>query len=87
MDYKKAIASLTPEIYQNMKRAVETGRWPDGRTVTTEQRTNALQAIIAYDQLHKPENERVGYIHTEKHQHCGSDGAEDDAQELVWKND
>ena len=74
MDYQQMIKTMTPEIYQNLKTAVELGKWPNGQKLTPEQRQTCLQAVIAYDQLHKPEEERVGFIHTEKHEHCGGDG-------------
>jgi uncharacterized protein YeaC (DUF1315 family) len=62
MDYLQAIESLTPEIYQRLKRAVELGKWPDGNVLTREQRANALQAIIAWDDRHRPPGDRIGFI-------------------------
>ena len=64
MDYEQLIDSLTPDIVERLRRSVETGRWPDGRALTPEQRENSLQAIIAWDQRQLPEDERVGYIDT-----------------------
>ena len=77
MDYQQLLKTLTPDIYENLKRAVELGKWPNGDALTPEQRETYLQAVIAWDALHKPEQERVGYIHTEKHDHCG-DGDDHD---------
>ena len=62
MDLKQLIAQLTPEIYRNLKLAVEIGKWPDGRAVTTEQRELCMQAVIAYEVQHFEEHERTGYI-------------------------
>ena len=31
MTLDELIQSLTPEMYQNLRTAVELGRWPDGR--------------------------------------------------------
>ncbi len=62
MDYEELIDSLTPEVVERLKRGIETGRWPDGRPVTPEQRENSLQAVIAWEQRRLPEEERVGYI-------------------------
>ena len=62
MKYQDLVRQITPELYATFKRSLETGRWPDGNALTDEQREHCLQALIAYDQLHKPENERVGYI-------------------------
>lgn len=62
MDVKQLIAQLTPEIYRNLKSAVEIGKWPDGRALTTEQRELCMQAVIAYEVQHFEESDRTGYI-------------------------
>ncbi len=62
MNYQDLVEQITPELYTTFKRALELGRWPDGREMTAEQREHCLGAVIAYDQLHHAEQERVGYI-------------------------
>jgi uncharacterized protein YeaC (DUF1315 family) len=62
MEYEQLIDSLTPDVVERLRRGVETGRWPDGRPVTPEQREHSLQAIIAWEQRRLPEEERVGFI-------------------------
>ena len=63
MDLKQLIQNITPEIYQNLKRAIEIGKWPDGREVSTEQRENAMQAVIAYEIEHNlADQQRVGFV-------------------------
>jgi uncharacterized protein YeaC (DUF1315 family) len=62
MDYRQLIENMNPAVYQSLKRSVETGRWPDGRSLTAGQREAALQAVIAWGKLHLPETEQVGYI-------------------------
>ena len=62
MEYQDYVDSLTPDIVDRLRRGIETGRWPDGRPLTPEQREHSLQAVIAWDQSHRPEHERVGYI-------------------------
>lgn len=57
-----AIANITPEIYQNLKLAVEIGKWPDGRKLTQEQKELTLQALIAWEIQNLPEEERIGYM-------------------------
>ena len=86
MDYQKLVKSMTPDVYENLKQAVELGKWPNGERLTPEQRQECLQAVIAWDSLHKPEQERVGYIHTEKHQHCADDDttAPDEPRPIKW---
>lgn len=63
MNLDDLIASMTPEIYQNMKDALELGRWGDGRVLTPEQKEYSLEAMIRYEHLVGiPETERVGYV-------------------------
>lgn len=62
MQFDDMINTITPETYQNLKRAVELGKWPDGVRLTQEQREQCMQAVIAYDAKHLPEEERVGHI-------------------------
>lgn len=57
---------LTPEIVASLKRAVELGKWPDGRRLTREQTATCLQAVIAWESKHLPETERTGYIAKEE---------------------
>lgn len=62
MDFDDMIRTITPEIYENLKRAVELGKWPDGKLLTKEQLEMSMQAIIAYDHQNLSEQERVGFI-------------------------
>lgn len=57
MDLKQIISTMTPEIRDNMARAVEIGRWPDGTRLTDEQRSNTLQAVIAWDAYYGDETD------------------------------
>jgi len=71
MDIVRLLNSLTPDIYQNLKRAVELGKWPDGRRLTKEQRHTCMQAMIAYEHRHLPPQEHTGYIPPKPHEPCG----------------
>lgn len=63
MELEQLIKSLSPEVYQNLRTAVELGRWPDGRLVSKEQREYCMQAIIYFENIHNvPETERVGFM-------------------------
>ncbi|MDP2225861.1 MAG: YeaC family protein [Moraxellaceae bacterium] len=59
---EKMLAALTPDLVQSFKRAIEIGKWPDGRRLTDEQRATCMQAVIAWEHHHLPEDQRVGYI-------------------------
>lgn len=62
MQFQQLIDTITPDIYANLQRAIEIGKWPDGRTLNAEQRELCMQAIIAYEAKHVPESERTGFI-------------------------
>jgi uncharacterized protein YeaC (DUF1315 family) len=66
MDYKAAIEQMTHAQYEALKRAVELGKWPNGEPVSPDQRQNALQAVIAWGELHLPPEDRVGFIDRSK---------------------
>ncbi|MDX1804036.1 MAG: DUF1315 family protein [Alcanivorax sp.] len=79
--FDELIASMTPEIYHNMRRALELGKWPDGRTLTAEQKELCMQAVIAWENRHLPEQERTGYME----QACKSQSMEDQEQPVTLK--
>ncbi len=62
MDFQQLIAYITPEIYENLKRAIELGKWSNGVRLTREQLEHSMQAIIAYEEKHIAPNERTGYV-------------------------
>jgi uncharacterized protein YeaC (DUF1315 family) len=53
---------LTPEIVANLRKAIELGKWPDGKRLTREQLETSMQAVIAWEAKHLPQTERSGYI-------------------------
>lgn len=91
MDYHQLIANITPAIHASLKRAVEIGRWPDGRRLSAEQRALCMEAVIAYEASNLSQAERVGYIDRGRkaegevcasHDHADS---HDQPQPLQWK--
>lgn len=84
MDYQQLIDSMTPDLYERLKQAVETGRWPDGRAVTPEQRQHAMQAVIAWGEKHLGEEQRVGFI--DKGHKAGDACDDPEEKPLNWKN-
>lgn len=48
MQYDDVLRAMTPEIYERMKSAVETGRWPDGQKLTDAQKENAMELVMVY---------------------------------------
>ena len=86
MDLDHLLAHITPAVYETLKQAVATGRWPDGNRLDATQRELCLQAVIAWGARHLPEAERVGHIPTRSHAHCGGGGEVSTAepQPLKW---
>ncbi len=56
------ISNITQDVYESLKLAVEIGKGPDGRKLTQEQKELSLQAVIAWELKHLPEEERTGYM-------------------------
>jgi uncharacterized protein len=83
MDFQQLIDSITPEIYESFKKAVELGKWPDTRPLSAEQRELCMQAIIAYEQR-VPAEQRTGYV-PPKTTACNTDLPDDHLDELVDK--
>jgi uncharacterized protein len=61
-EFTDILEMLTPEVHQNLKRAVEIGKWADGTPLSREQRELCMQAVIAYEARHCSAEERTGYI-------------------------
>ena len=59
---QRLIENINPEIHDNLKTAIELGRWSTGERLTPEQLNNCLQAVIAYENENLKEVDRVGYI-------------------------
>ncbi len=78
------VEQITPEIHQRLKRAIELGKWPDGRRLSQDEKEASLQAVIAYEAHHLPEKERVGYIdRSKKDTPCES--ASDTKKTIKWQ--
>ncbi|WP_339499347.1 YeaC family protein [Pseudomonas silesiensis] len=80
--FNEMISNITPEIYQNLKLAVEIGKWSDGNKLTAEQRELSLQAMIAWEIQNLPEDQRTGYMGV---QECGSKSIE--VPNILFKSD
>ncbi|HAV48170.1 MULTISPECIES: YeaC family protein [Psychrobacter] len=63
MDKQTILASVTPEVVEKFRQAIELGKWPDGRKLTPEQRETCMQAVMVWEHEHLPPAERTGYIH------------------------
>ncbi|MGY2572838.1 YeaC family protein [Vibrio sp. C8] len=48
MDANQLVAAITPEAYERLLFAVETGKWPEGTSLSPEQRDSCMQAVMLY---------------------------------------
>jgi uncharacterized protein len=69
MDIETLVSRLGPEEYEALRRAVELGKWPDGRRLSGEDREMLMQAMIAWEAKHLPEHQRTGHMEAPD---CGS---------------
>lgn len=84
MDLKQLLDSITPEVYESLKRAIELGKWPDGRVLGSGQKELCIQAVIAYD-ARKPADQRTGYV-PPKTTACEPPAPDDDRPKPIqWK--
>ena len=60
------VESLTQDMVDDLRRAIELGKFPDGRVVSEKQKELMIEATIRYDALKLPEEERTGFIHRKK---------------------
>ncbi|MFK7974551.1 MAG: YeaC family protein [Halioglobus sp.] len=92
MDYNELIDAMTPELYERMRRALEIGKWPDGKPLTPQQREQTMQAVILWGERHLESQERVGFIGKKKKEGEDCDSAPGSASDrdensiLQWKD-
>jgi uncharacterized protein YeaC (DUF1315 family) len=59
MDIEQVLKAMTPEIYDRLCYAVETGKWPDGTGLNQAQRDQALQAVMLYQSRHNSQPQHM----------------------------
>ncbi|CAH0539338.1 YeaC family protein [Vibrio marisflavi] len=59
MDTERLLDAMTPEAYEKLTYAVETGRWPDGTKLSKEQRDSCMQAVMLYQSKHNVEAQHM----------------------------
>ena len=48
MNVEVLVNSMTPELYERLRLAVETGKWPDGTVLEPAQREQTIQLVMLY---------------------------------------
>jgi uncharacterized protein YeaC (DUF1315 family) len=59
MDAEQLINAITPEAYERLLYAVETGKWPEGTPLSQEQRDLCMQAVMLYQSKHNAEAQHM----------------------------
>ena len=53
------LAAMTPEVYDRLASAVETGKWPDGVALTQDQKDNCLQLVMLWQARHNTDAQHM----------------------------
>ncbi|KJY83118.1 hypothetical protein TW81_08885 [Vibrio galatheae] len=59
MDAEQLIDAITPEAYERLLFAVETGKWPEGNVLSQQQRDSCMQAVMLYQSKHNAEAQHM----------------------------
>ncbi len=59
MDANQLVAAITPEAYERLLFAVETGKWPEGTALSQEQRDSCMQAVMLYQSKHNKDADHM----------------------------
>lgn len=86
------VKNITPSLYEQLKTAVETGKWLDGNPLTEEQKEHSLQLVIAYQNEFNTQPEhfsinKSGEIHMVAKQQLRSQFAESNEDDDLHRID
>ena len=59
MNAEQLLNAITPEVYDRLVYAVETGRWPEGTPLSQEQRDSCMQAVMLFQSKHNTEAQHM----------------------------
>lgn len=59
MDAEQLINAITPEAYERLLFAVETGKWPEGNALSQQQRDSCMQAVMLYQSKHNTQAQHM----------------------------
>ncbi|MDO4250533.1 MAG: DUF1315 family protein [Moraxella sp.] len=80
MNKYDVLNSLTPQIVDKFRTAIEIGRWENGEKLTDAQRATCMQAVMIWEHEYLPVDERTGYIHKPIKEDGGVVGADCDVE-------
>ncbi len=56
---EEMVNAITPEAYERLLYAVETGRWPEGAELNEAQRAHCQQAVMLYQSKHNSDAQHM----------------------------
>lgn len=59
MNVEQLLNAMTPEVFERLNYAIETGRWLDGTPITKEQRDSCMQAVMLYQSKHNHDSQHM----------------------------
>lgn len=59
MHVDSLISAMTPEVYERLRQAVETGKWADGTALTEVQKETSLQAVLIWQARNNPDPQHM----------------------------
>lgn len=59
MNIEHLINAMSPQVYEVIKQAVETGKWPNGVALEADQREKAMQAMMLYQGTHLEQTDHM----------------------------
>ena len=62
MNFVDVAKNLDLPTYEKLKTAVEIGKWPTGQSLTQEQKTICMEAVMTYEAANFSEDKRTGYM-------------------------
>lgn len=57
MQTEQLVANMDEGLYLRLKEAVETGRWPDGQPLTSQQKEDSFTLVMLYQAKHMDQTE------------------------------
>ncbi|PCD90111.1 YeaC family protein [Vibrio mediterranei] len=59
MDVEQLLEAMTPDVYERLLYATETGRWPEGSRLSQDQRDSCMQAVMLYQSKHNVDPQHI----------------------------
>ena len=72
MNIDVLVNSMTADVYERLRSAMETGKWPDGTPLSDDQKASSMQAVLLYQAKiaksseHMTVNENGEIVHKSK---------------------